>query len=171
LDFNLSIDRENSDDDNIKFSVYNEKISCSLNFSLQSQEFFTAVENCENIKIFKGKYEFTLVEYLTNFPLMLYFADFSSLCGNQYYISDTTDIEPFDTSNQMIVVDWEAEKVDIRREKGDIVDGKMSIHGYLKDWLPKTDSQIVFIDDSSGEMADFITFKATGDEVLISFYH
>lgn len=44
-------------------------------------------------------------------------------------------------------------------------------HGYLKDWLPKTDSQIVFIDDSSGEMADFITFKATEDEVLVSFYH
>jgi hypothetical protein len=46
-----------------------------------------------------------------------------------------------------------------------------SIHSYLHDELSRQSYDLVFYDDGSGEVADYVTVEETSDEVRFVFYH
>lgn len=173
LDFNLSIDDEASDEESIRVVISNGEVYCQLDFAYKNDDFFTLIDDEESsdIKIISGRYEYSMSEYLNNYLLTFYCPDFSSFIGQQYHQSDEIEYSPFDSENQIEVVDWEAEKVDVKQEKETTQAGKISIFEYFKNTLPKSEQEVIFIDDASGEIADFLTFGMNDNEVLIQFYH
>lgn len=173
LDFDLIIDDEATGDKSLRVAIGNEQVNCQLNFSFESDEFFTLIENEESsyFKIMSGRDEYSLSEYLNTYPLTFYCPDFSSFTGSQFHQTNEIEYPPFDNENQIEAVDWEAENVDVKQEKETSVEGKISIFEYFKNTLPEGEQEVIFIDDASGEIADFLTFGMIEDEVLIQFYH
>ena len=173
LDFGLRIDNEASGDTNIRLVISNNKVSCQLDFSFENDDFFTLIENEEssNFKIMSGRDEYTISEYLNIYPLTFYCPDFSSFTGYQFHQTNEIEYSPFDNENQIETIDWAAENVDVKQEKETTLEGKISIFEYFKNTLPKGEQKVIFIDDASGEIADFLTFGMVDDEILIQFYH
>lgn len=173
LDFDLKVDRSNSDRDKIRVSISNDEIQFLVDFSLQTEKFFTPVdaEQSQHIHVLKGNYNYLLTEYLNVRLLNFFFADFSILCGSEYFGTSNLDIEPFDKESQTAVLDWGSENVDIEKECGPCSGGKISIQDYLRNHLPKSDAEIVFFDHGTGEVADFVTLSQISDEIIVRFYH
>jgi hypothetical protein len=65
--------------------------------------------------------------------------------------------------------DWISENVDIRVEYQDSKNsprpGMLTIHEYLKNTLAASSAAIVFYDHTTGELADYITFTRSSDEL------
>jgi len=171
LDFDLSIDRQNSSEEIIRVCLNNDEITVPVNFSLQTDNLFTPVagENYDAVAIVRGNNRYPLLDYLNARPLKFYFADFSFLCGYQYF--KMGEVEPFDVESQTVTERWKDEGVDIEKECGPCVGGKLSIQDFLKNRLPQTDAQVVFFDHGTGEIADFVTFAMSEDEITVGFYH
>ncbi len=171
LDFTLSLELDASTDDVLRFKVEDENINCSFDFSLKANPRLVQVGGATtNVWITKGLREASLFEFLSLFPVTFFFADFSSLCLDQYYAYGDVEIEPFDGESQMTAIDWDSEGVDIRSEVKSSVRGK-TIQEYYSERLPEGDDDIVFLDDSSGEIADFVTFHLGPELITIRFYH
>ena len=78
--------------------------------------------------------------------------------------------EPLDLS-QLQIQDWETQNIDIQIEFGPAADGLLSIQDGLANLLSAGADEVVYCDHGSGEMADFVCFKKTGQRLLIRFYH
>ena len=171
LDFDLTIDRKNSDEQNIRVNLINNEIVVQVDFSLENKSLFIPVkgENYDEIAVVRGNNRYPLLDYLNARPLKFYFADFSFLCGYQYF--KMGEVAPFDVENQTVVQSWESEGVDIEKECAPCAIGKISIQDYLKTKLPLTEAQVVFFDHGTGEIADFVTFTMNEDEIIVGFFH
>lgn len=82
-------------------------------------------------------------------------------------------------SEQIQVVDWDEEDVSITDEKSCDIEGLTSIHDFIEHYLA-TDGgvavdgdgwDVIFYDDSSYEIADFIAFKREGESIKVHFVH
>lgn len=109
-----------------------------------------------------------LVEYLRDFPPMVYLGDFSAVQGDE--------LLPHSSSSRLIVEqiqarDWPAEGVNIQAEFGPPTEQGTSIHDYLKQMLPTTGAQLVFYDHSTGEAADFIVVTETPSRITFTLLH
>ncbi len=173
LDFDLSIDEESSDKEKIRIVIENNDVSCKLDFSYKTEEFFGIFEDedSSDIRILGGRDNHNLCEYINNNLLVFYCADFSSFMGQQFHQTGEIEYSPFDYENQIEVIAWDKENVDIKQEKETQIEGKISIFEYFKKTLPESGQEVIFIDDASGEIADFLTFGVIDEEVLIQFYH
>lgn len=172
LDFELKIDRTNCTQHSIRVSICKNEIEWSFDFNLNADYEFIPLEpvGLQDVIVVRGSYPESLIDYLNGNPLNFYFADFSKLHGTELYKSGNDEIPPFD-ANQIDVVDWNSNGVDIEKEFGILPSGKFSIQEHLKTDLVKPETQIVFYDHGSGEIADLITFSPTSDGVIIRFYH
>lgn len=176
LDFDLRIDRNNCGENNIRICMSNDEVEFPIDFSLRTEKYFTVVDGDDQTNdahVLAGNYTYPLVDYLNSRPLNFFFADFSILCGSEYFGTSDVEIEPFDKESQTTVVDWQSANVDIEKECGLCKDGRISIQDYLKDYLPQTDAEIVFFDHGTGEVADFVTFtsSSSSEEIVVRFYH
>jgi superfamily II DNA or RNA helicase len=173
LDFDLNIDRENSDRNRIRFCISNDDVEWAIDFSLTSGYSFMPVdeEEAEDIAIQRGRYPENLVDFLHGYPPSFYFADLSKLHGSELFKPRSDDdLAPFG-ADRIEVIDWDTAGVDITKEYGPAPGGKVSVHDYLKRELPKTNAQIVFYDHGSGEIADFIAFEQSARETFVRLYH
>ena len=68
------------------------------------------------------------------------------------------------------IIDWANAGVDITKEKPDGA-GQRSIFEWLQERLLASDAAIVFCDDGSGEIADFITVTETADGPRVKLFH
>lgn len=98
-----------------------------------------------------------------------YFADFSSLRGNEY-LRAVTDGLVFPVE-RIEVVDWASHRIDIRAERRNPKEGHESIHSYLRERLMKEGHSVVVYDDGSGEIADFVTINEQNNIVRIGLLH
>lgn len=125
----------------------------------------------ENIFICRnGAHATTLSEYFTENPLLFKAADDTVYSGHEV-LTGNANFENFDQS-RIIAFDWVSSKADIAKEADNAPKGKSTIHAVLKDHLMQNEqySHIIY-DHGTGEIADFLTFKADGSLVKVELYH
>lgn len=174
LDIELKIDRQGSDADRIRVCVRNDEFEWLVDYTLETSRYFTPAEDGEadyELTVHRGRYHMKLIDYLNTRPLNFFFTDFSRLHGSEHFRPGAEALEMFDAATQILGVDWGRANVDIEVECGDCPDGKLSVHEFLKGHLVQSGAQIVFYDHGSGEIADFITFTDTTEEILVRLYH
>ncbi len=98
-----------------------------------------------------------------------FFADFSSLSGNEY-LRAVTDGLVF-PKERIEVIDWAANRVDINAERKNPKAGHDSIHAYLRKRLASEGHAVVVYDDGSGEVADFVCIDEIADQIRIELHH
>jgi hypothetical protein len=107
-------------------------------------------------------------DFLNDAPPTFLASDFSSIEGTTVFRM------PFDLTlvgdGTFEVVDWAGAGVDIQKEKPDGV-GRRSIFEWLQDRLVASNAAVVFCDDGSGEIADFIALEQTADGPRVKMYH
>ncbi|XKH50712.1 DEAD/DEAH box helicase family protein [Chryseomicrobium palamuruense] len=120
------------------------------------------------ISVKKGTKDFKLEEFLVEYLPMIWFADGSSLSGNEFVqLKHSVNQYP---KELLISKSWEgvdkakeSQRVNPKRED--------SIQYHMIEYLKKTDCQIVYDDDGSGEIADIVTIKEEDKKLLIQLYH
>lgn len=171
LDLELEVFRDRSGKDNILFAVRGEKLEYLVNYSLTADTLFLPAQNGQQeVKVMRGNQQIPLITYLNSRPLNFYFADFSVVHGFNVIRFDNDGFISFDPK-YISVIDWDGANVDITVEYGVAPNGKLCIQDYIKQDLSACDADIVFYDHGKGEIADFVTFKRTAEEVFIRLYH
>lgn len=120
------------------------------------------------ITVKKGTRVLTLEAFLEEYLPMVWFADGSSLSGNEFVqLKHTVNQYPKDL---LISRNWggvdlskESQKVDPKRED--------SIQYHMIEYLKSGEFQIIYDDDGSGEIADIITIKEDNKKLYIQLYH
>jgi superfamily II DNA or RNA helicase len=174
-DFDVYVDRQASKNGVVRLRLSNKEHSFEIDYLLKNghPEIQGIQSDLSTLSVIIGRNDIIFINYLRDFPFLLFFSDFSTLSGNQISKS-YKNLESFNKS-QINVVDWTTLGVDIQREF--TIPGRantlnnLSIHDYLKRYLPTLKSQIVFYDHGSGEMADFVTFNLTKSSLIIQFFH
>jgi superfamily II DNA or RNA helicase len=174
LDVELKIDRQNSNTDRIRVCLCNDEFEWFADYTLNATRYFSPVETGDasfTLTVHRGHYHMKMIDYLNTRPLNFFFTDFSRLHGSEHFKSGSEEMEPFDAPTQIAAIDWDGSNVDIQIEFGACADGKCSVHDFLKKHLADPDTQIVFYDHGPGEIADFVTFAETEEEIFIRLYH
>jgi hypothetical protein len=169
LDFELQVKGRNEGVVEILFRYYD--FEFIIQYSLENGSLFRSEDNlAKRIFINRQYSEISLLDYLNANPLVLYFSDFSSLIGHEYYRKNYDDLIYID-ENALEPIEWEENGVDIECEFGEAKDGKISIQDFLNKYLSEKDFDFLYYDHGTGEIADFITAKEYDNRVVIQFYH
>lgn len=153
----------------IVFRYYD--IEFNVHFSLENDRLFKSEDSLARSIFIKRQYsDISLLDYLNANPLVLYFSDFSSLIGHEYYRKNYDDLILID-EDALEPIEWEENGVDIQCEFGEASDGKISIHDFLNKYLSDRNFDFLYYDHGTGEIADFITAKEYDNRVVIQFYH
>ena len=117
-----------------------------------------------------GNRAIPLADYFTNNPLLFKTAD-DTVYHGQEVLQGNTELEKYD-QNRIIGLDWTAMGVDISIEFSKEPVEKLTIQDALRKHLENdpTLTHIVF-DHGTGEIADYITFKAEGSFIKVGLYH
>ena len=169
LDYELQVKDRNEGVVEILFRYYD--FEFIVQYSLENGSLFRSEDNlAKRIFINRQYSEISLLDYLNANPLVLYFSDFSSLIGHEYYRKNYDDLIYID-ENVLEPIKWEENGVDIECEFGEAKDGKISIQDFLNKYLSEKDFDFLYYDHGTGEIADFITAKEYDNRVVIQFYH
>jgi len=167
LDFDLEVieSRRGS----LTFAVRDLDIEWRGTFSYDGAEFFRAASaNEPELSVELGSEEISIADYLNEVLPTIYCSDLSAIEGQSLYPMPPA-LEAFD-NNSFETVDWAAGGVEITSEKVASA-GNRSIFDWLKARLAGSDARVVFCDDGSGEMADFIAIHETPEGPRIKMYH
>lgn len=117
-----------------------------------------------------GNRAIPLADYFTNNPLLFKTAD-DTVYHGQEVLQGNTELEKYD-QNRIIGLDWTAMGVDISIEFSKEPVEKLTIQDALRKHLEHDPNltHIVF-DHGTGEIADYITFKAEGSFIKVGLYH
>lgn len=174
LDFEISLDTENSTKDALLVEIKYEDITYRLTYSFVSNRFFEpASENEPNIYVENDRASFPLIDFLNQEMLSFYTSDLSHIEGFNIVRASKEPILPFE-DRAIEVTDWARYNTNIRREydkPDDVDDGRCSIHTCIETILATSDADIVYYDHGTGEVADFVSFKRVDDRILITLYH
>jgi len=122
----------------------------------------------ENVNMTIGTKVLSFLEYLMDHPLMIWFADGSSLQGTKY-VELKQLIQPYPTEN---LIGWSWPNVNIKKEAQGVEPLVTdSIQYRTLEVLKEDDFDIIYDDDGAGEIADIVTVKETDNEIYIQFYH
>ncbi|TQR14736.1 DEAD/DEAH box helicase [Psychrobacillus soli] len=124
--------------------------------------------SAEAIIVKKGTRTFNLDEFLYEYLPTFWFADGSSLTGNEFIqLKHTVNQYP---KELLISRDWrgtelskESQQVDPKRTD--------SIQYKMIEYLKSGDYQVIYDDDGSGEIADILTIKEENNLLTIQLYH
>jgi superfamily II DNA or RNA helicase len=151
------------------FAVKNADIEWRGQYSLGSADLFQpASQNEPELNVLDGSDEITIEDYLNDVMPTLYCADLSSIDGQSLFRAPIA-LQAFD-DQYYEVVDWGAANVEIKSEKT-ASHGFNSIFDWLRARLLASDASVVFCDDGSGEMADFVAIHDAGNGSRVSMYH
>ena len=121
-----------------------------------------------NAEIIIGTKEFDLTQYLNDNPPIVWFADGSSLEGNEL-VELKQIIVPYPTEK---LIPWNWNDVNLSKEAQGVYPLRTdSIQYATIQKLITEDNDIVYDDDYSGEIADIITIKELNDKIDVQFYH
>jgi len=114
-----------------------------------------------------------IAEFFTNNPPKVWYADGSSLEGNEH-TPLKTDLPPY--PKEHLVTGWDWTGTDLRRESQGEAKDPASIQAAVISYLKSTGSDLVFDDDGPGEVADVVAARIRGTldvptELEIEFYH
>ena len=167
LDFDLRIveSREGA----VVFAMTSQEITWHGEFSLGQGELFQpASDNEPDMIVHRGNEDITITEYLNEETPSFYCSDLSAIEGRSLYpVPD--NLQPFNDGS-FETVDWTAAGVDITKEKPSRA-GRRSIFEWLQERLLGSTASVVFCDDGTGEMADFIAIHETNAGPRVKMFH
>ena len=167
LDFDLEVVASRRDD--LTFVIKNVDIEWHGRYSLGAVDLFQPASQDEPaLDVIDGNEKIAIEDYLNGFMPTLYCSDLSSIEGESLFRAPIA-LQVF-ADRYYEVVDWRAANVEITSEKTATA-GQNSIFDWLRARLITSDARVVFCDDGSGEMADFIAIHESIDGPLVKMYH
>ncbi len=152
----------------INFIIEAEDWSAEYNLKITNKGYkYTAIGKNE-IEVVTTRSNEKLSEWFEDFPPIITFDDGSKLENNLYIDINEFNV-PVYNKESIIVYDWS--KVDITVESQTEKRLTNSIQYNVIEKLKEEKYDIVFDDDSKGEIADIVAIKNTDDNILIQFYH
>jgi len=132
--------------------------------------FVTAERNAP--QVCRGTTGWNASDFFYHYPPMIWFADGSSLEGNQY--AELRNTYPHYDAAKIHVWDWTG--INIRKESQGPEKDQVSIQARVIRELKTRDYAIVMDDDGKGELADVVAIRLNGDQVSpksidVDFYH
>jgi hypothetical protein len=107
-------------------------------------------------------------EFLHEDPPTFYCADLSAIEGVSLFRTPEASVSFAD--ERVEAIDWAAARVDITKEKP-APGGERSIFEWLEDRLLASQAEVIFCDDGSGEMADFISMSEADPGPRVAMFH
>jgi hypothetical protein len=167
LDFEFTIVA--SQEGRAEFLVSNGDTTWRGVFALNGAEFIQPATDREpDLVVHAADEDVAIADYLNDQLPTFFCADLSSIEGDNLFPS-RLDIEPFGDAD-FTSADWAAQDVDIQKEKPD-GRPRRSIFEWLEDQLVQSGAAVVFCDDGSGEIADFIAIEERQQTCHVTFYH
>ncbi len=167
LDFDLEVIESRRDV--LMFAVRNADIEWRGQYSLGGADLFQpASQNEPDLSVLDGSDYVNIEDYLNEAMPTLYCADLSSIDGQSLFRTPIA-LQAFD-DNYYEIVDWDAAGVEITSEKIASPD-RYSIFDWLRSRLVASDARVVFCDDGSGEMADFVAIHDSAEGPRVKMYH
>nr|WP_320025748.1 DEAD/DEAH box helicase family protein [uncultured Acetobacterium sp.] len=152
----------------IKFCVGNESVAeeYELRINNNGAEFITVKPSGFIFK--KNKNIYKMTEFFDEFPPRIKFVDQSMLEGN--CLVKITSCPPL--FNMDRIKPWNWENTNIRIESQGIIRNKDSIqYKVIQNLIDSEQYDVIFDDDSSGEIADIISIIDVNEKIIIKFYH
>src|SRR5690606_25812370 len=103
-------------------------------------------------------------------PPLFWLANLAMLRGDEQHDPPGRD-EPAPIAMQIEAHDWSGEGVDPFREKPVGGSADRSLFEYVEGVLLAGPSEVVFIDDGAGEIADYVSIEAQGPRVNVTLFH
>jgi len=167
LDFDLEI--LDSRDGAVTFAIKNVEVEWRGEFSLTGINLFQPASDGEpDLTVHRGNDEISIEDYLNEETPSFYTANLSAIEGQSIF-PVPQELEPFG-NDSFETVDWAGAGVDIRKEKPSN-QGQKSIFEWIQDRLTASAAAVVFCDDGSGEMADFIAIENTDAGPRVKMFH
>lgn len=160
----------------IRFSIIavpDVKIILKLNLSKDAEDNAYSTYTIVNTQYKKidfviGQKEYDLIEFFEKYEPMIWFADGSSLCGNEY--TELKQNYPLYPREKIEKWDWTG--VNISNESQGVYPKVTdSIQYSVIQRLLKENYDIIYDDDNPGEIADVIAIKEGEQSVKIELYH
>jgi superfamily II DNA or RNA helicase len=153
----------------LTFAIRDQEIEWRGIFSYDGADFFRAASATEpDLLVEIGSEETPIEDYLNEVFPTIYRSDLSAIEGQSLYPMPPA-LQVFD-NNSFETVDWATAGVEITSEKVATA-GHQSIFDWLRARLLGSDARVVFCDDGSGEMADFISIHQTPEGPRIKMFH
>jgi hypothetical protein len=173
-DISLSIDRAACTEEQLGVIAEKDAMVWTLTFNPKRDAFFQfTTEPSTPVEVIHGDDRLPFTDFLNEYPLYFYFADFSRLRGEEWFPC-VIPAEPFDRE-QIVALDWKEKDVLIEREfwkQGEAgVPGKLSVHQYLEAYLSAQENSVIFYDHRSGEVADFLVASKNNSSITLTLYH
>jgi superfamily II DNA or RNA helicase len=167
LDFDLEI--TDSREGSVTFAIKNREVEWHGVFSLDDINMFrAATEDQPDLVVHRGNEDVWIQEYLNEELPSFYTSNLSAIEGTSFF-PVPADLEPFG-NDAFETVNWAQEGVDITKEKP-CGEGDRSIFEWLGERLIASPATLVFCDDGSGEMADFIAIHPTEAGPRVKLFH
>jgi hypothetical protein len=153
----------------VAFELRDENIRWRGIFSLEGGELFRSATDGEpDLVAHIANEEVPIAEYFNEALPSFFCSDLSPIEGNSLY-KVPMDIQPIG-DDCFEAVDWADAAGVIEKEKPD-GNAPRSIFEWLEQRLLASEATIVFCDDGSGEVADFITVTVEGGSTRVALYH
>jgi superfamily II DNA or RNA helicase len=167
LDFDLKI--VDSIEGQVTFGIQNHEIEWRGTFALGSADLFAAASDDEpDLTVHSHNEDQSIEDYLNDETPSFFCADLSAIEGTSIFKAPT-DLVPIG-NDAFEVIDWSLAQVDIAKEKHDGV-GARSIFEWLEERLKTLTADVIFCDDGTGEVADFITIEDTTAGTRVKLFH
>ena len=126
----------------------------------------------QTAKVRHGNTETNVTEFFYENPPTIWFADGSSLEGNEY-VELKKSVSGYDAEK---ILAWDWTGVDIRKESQGTAKDQTSIQARVIRELKARDYVLVFDDDGAGEVADVVAIRLVGDSAApkridVELYH
>ena len=167
LDFDLEI--VESREGTVMFAIKNADVEWRGMFSLDDINLFqAATDDQPDLVVHRANEDVWMQDYLNEELPSFYTSSLSAIEGTSFF-PVPADLEAFG-NDSFETVDWVQAGVDITKEKPSD-DGDRSIFEWLQERLIASPSTLVFCDDGSGEMADFIAIHPTEAGPRVKLFH
>ncbi|MBT9395049.1 DEAD/DEAH box helicase family protein [Hymenobacter sp. NST-14] len=114
-----------------------------------------------------GRREVEAAQFLQQFPPTVWFADGSSVQGNDHLaLKQSIGLFP-----AAAIEAWDWTGVDISAESQGVLPITDSVQYRVIQELQQEDYDIIYDDDSSGEAADVVTIKLHADKIAVELFH
>lgn len=123
----------------------------------------------KTVKILHGRNSQTLEEFFEYYVPTIWFADGSSLTGNEFVLLKQA-IQLF--PKERLIDDWDWTGINLSKESQKVNPKETdSIQYRVIQKLLQEDVDIIYDDDGAGEIADIVTIKIEKDKLRINLYH
>lgn len=171
LDLEVVVEHARCTDTMIALAFRYGEVCYRASFSFETDRLFEPTNEHEiEMNVISARKSINMIGFLNEHPLCFYTEDLSLLRGFDLYKPPEGGGDPF-SREQIEIINWAGEEVDIRREFGVGRNDQRSIHDYVHALLAASNANVVYYDHGSGEVADFIAISEEAGEVVVALYH